>query len=365
MSIQRRISTDGKKTTYVVRWRAKGVERSRSFARWAEARAFDTEVRQSLDAATYVDPHAGKITLEEFANDWLDKHTCAPSTRAKYRSLLNAQIIPALGNHPLGQVTRYQVKTFLIGTGKAASTVHSIAALLSSLSLAAVEDERIKKSFIPTRLALPRAKADERIFLDADQVQALVDAAQDRDKALIYTAAWTGMRWGELVGLKRDRLDLDNRTVEVREALVDIGGTLSLSPPKTPASRRTVRLTDDNVAVLKHHVATFPPGRETLVFTTDRGRPIRDDNWRKRIWKPLVESVPTVPDGTRFHDLRHTHVALCISTGMNPKFIQNRLGHSSIRVTMDSYGHLLEGLLDQDMASLNALGSASSSRRVG
>jgi integrase len=130
---------------------------------------------------------------------------------------------------------------------------------------------------------------------------------------------------------------------------------MSLSPPKTPASRRTVRLTKKNVGVLKHHVDTYPPGQLTLVFTTDRRRPIRDDNWRKRVWKPLIKSVPSVPDRTRFHDLRHTHVGLCISKGVNFKSIQNRLGHSSIRVTMDRYGHLLESLRDQDMASLDTL----------
>jgi len=358
MSVQTRRSP-GKKNQYVVRWRATGQDRSKSFARMAEARTFDAEIQQSLRSETYVDARAGKITLEEFANDWLDNHTCAPSTKAKYRSLLNAQINPALGALCLDQVTPYKVKTFLGGTGKAASTVRSIAALLSSLSLAAVEDERIKKSFIPARLALPRAKADERVFLDSTQVQALVDAAEDRDKALIFTAAWTGLRWGELVGLKRDRLDLDNGTIEVREALVDVAGTLSLSPPKTPGSRRVVRLIKQNVGVLKQHVETYAPGQYTLVFTTDRGRPIRDDNWRKRVWKPLVTSLPTVPDNTRFHDLRHTHVALCIQAGMNLKSIQNRLGHSSIRVTGDSYAHLLQVVEDRDMASLDALGNPS------
>lgn len=359
MSIQKRPSPNGKKMTYVVRWRAKGQEGSKSFNRLADARTFDVEVQQSLHADTYIDAKAGKITLEEFANDWLDKHTCAPNTAAKYRSLLNAQIIPALGALRLDQITAYKVKTFLGGTDKAASTVRSIAALLSSLSLAAVEDERIKRSFMPARLALPRAQADERVFLDSDQVKALVDAAENRDKALIYTAAWTGLRWGELVGLRRERLDLDKGTIEVREALVDVGGTLSLSPPKTPGSRRIVRLTPLNNDLLRHHVETYPPGQKSLVFTTDRRCPIRDDNWRKRVWKPLVGSVPTVPDNTRFHDLRHTHVALCIEAGMNLKSIQTRLGHSSIRVTGDRYAHLLQVVEDRDMASLDALGNPS------
>src|SRR5665647_2724148 len=108
MSVQTRRSP-GKKNQYVVRWRATGQDRSKSFARMAEARTFDAEIQQSLRSETYVDARAGKITLEEFANDWLDNHTCAPSTKAKYRSLLNAQINPALGALCLDQVTPYKV----------------------------------------------------------------------------------------------------------------------------------------------------------------------------------------------------------------------------------------------------------------
>ena len=355
MSIQKRASADGKRTKYVVRWRAKGEQLSKSFNRYAEARRWDTEIQQSLDAATYVDPRAGTVTLEAFASNWLDHHTCAASTKAKYRSLLDAQIIPALGGHRLDQVKSSDVNAFLGGTGKAPSTVRSIAALLSSLSRVAVDDERIRKSFMPSRLSLPRAKADERVFLDEEQVQALVDAAEDRDKALIQTAAWTGLRWGELVGLKRECLDLGKGTIEVREALVDVGGKISLAPPKTPGSRRTVTLVDENLAVLSHHVDTYPLGQFTLVFSTDRGKPIRDDNWRRRVWKPLVQSVPTIPDKTRFHDLMHTHVALCIQARMNLKTIQTRLGHSSIRVTGDRYAHLLQAVEERDVAALNDL----------
>jgi integrase len=140
---------------------------------------------------------------------------------------------------------------------------------------------------------------------------------------------------------------------------VDVGGRLSLAPPKTPSSRRTVLLTKTNQAVLKRHVETYPPGQLALVFTTDPRRPNRDDNWRKRVWKPLTESVPSVPDRTRFHDLRHTHVALCIQAYMNLKTIQTRPGHSSIRVTGDRYAHLLQAVDDRDLASLDAFASES------
>ncbi len=92
------------------------------------------------------------------------------------------------------------LRQFLANTGKAPSTVRSLAALLSSISLAAVEDEKIRKTFMPSRLALPPERVQERVFLSVAQVAELVEAADDRNKALIHTAAWTGLRWGNWSG---------------------------------------------------------------------------------------------------------------------------------------------------------------------
>ena len=186
-------------------------------------------MQHSLHVQTYVDPRAGKTTLADFAEVWLGSHAVSAATKAKYRSLLNAQINPALGSLALDQVTPLRIRQFLANTGKAPSTVRSLAALLSSISLAAVEDEKIRKTFMPSRLALPPERVQERVFLSVAQVAELVEAADDRNKALIHTAAWTGLRWGELVGLKRERLDLERGAIEVREALVDVAGELTLA----------------------------------------------------------------------------------------------------------------------------------------
>ena len=353
MTIQRRPTSKG--TAYIVRWRYNGLSKSKSFSRLAEAREYDAAMQHSLHVQTYVDPRAGKTILADFAEVWLGSHAVSAATKAKYRSLLNAQINPALGSLPLDQVTPLRIRQFLANTGKAPSTVRSLAALLSSISLAAVEDEKIRKTFMPSRLALPPERVQERVFLSVAQVAELVEAADDRNKALIHTAAWTGLRWGELVGLRRERLDLERGAIEVREALVDVAGELTLAPPKTPHSHRTVRLDQRTVEVLRNHVATYAVGQCELIFTTERRRPIRDDNWRKRVWRPLVTSVASVPDGTRFHDLRHTHVALAIQAGLNLKSIQTRLGHSSVRVTGDVYAHLLQAVEDREVVALEAL----------
>jgi len=153
VTIQRRPTSKG--TAYIVRWRYNGLSKSKSFPRLAEAREYDAAMQHSLHVQTYVDPRAGKTTLADFAEVWLGSHAVSAATKAKYRSLLNAQINPALGSLPLDQVTPLRIRQFLANTGKAPSTVRSLAALLSSISLAAVEDEKIRKTFMPSRLALP------------------------------------------------------------------------------------------------------------------------------------------------------------------------------------------------------------------
>ncbi len=107
-SIQRRPTSKG--TAYIVRWRYNGLSKSKSFSRLAEAREYDAAMQHSLHVQTYVDPRAGKTTLADFAEVWLGSHAVSAATKAKYRSLLNAQINPALGSLPLDQVTPLRIR---------------------------------------------------------------------------------------------------------------------------------------------------------------------------------------------------------------------------------------------------------------
>ena len=106
------------------------------------------------------------------------------------------------------------------------------------------------------------------------------------------------------------------------------------------AARRTVTLPASLCDELARHLNHYPT--DDLIFTASEGGPIRWSNFRRRTWKPATEAVGL--DGLRFHDLRHSHAALLIAAGEHPKVIQGRLGHASIRTTLDVYGHLFEGL---------------------
>jgi integrase len=206
----------------------------------------------------------------------------------------------------------------------------------------------------------------EMRFLSPGEVQSLADAVPPRYRALILTAAYTGLRWGELVGLRAKRLDLAARRVTVTEALSEVRGDLTFKTPKTAASRRTVALPAPLVDVLADHLSAYPAVGNGLVFTQPEGGPIRRTNFRQRVW--LAAVAETVGPPMRFHDLRHSHAAWLIAQGEHPKTIQSRLGHASIKTTLDTYGHLMPGMDEADAdrlgVSMKHSGSTGSSASV-
>ena len=139
----------------------------------------------------------------------------------------------------------------------------------------------------------------------------------------------------------------------VAEALTEVRGELAFKAPKTAASRRTVALPGSLVSVLRDHLSAWPAVGNGLVFTGAEGKPMRRTNFRRRAWGPAVAA--SVGEPCRFHDLRHSHAAMLIAQGEHQKTIQSRLGHASISTTLDTYGHLMEGL---DQAAAERLDAA-------
>jgi integrase len=165
---------------------------------------------------------------------------------------------------------------------------------------------------------------------------------------MMYLAVDSGMRWGELIGLQRKNLDLANRLVRVVDQLVrTVDGTFHRTQPKTSASIRSITISKMTAEVLAVHLESFAgDGRDGLVFPNTAGNPLAESSFYVHHFKKAQEACGL---RLRFHDLRHTSVALAIAGGAHPKAIQARMGHSSIAVTLDRYGHVLPSL-DADIA---------------
>jgi integrase len=187
-------------------------------------------------------------------------------------------------------------------------------------------------------------------FLGAGDVDSLVDAIDTRYASLVATAAHTGARFGELAALRDTRLDLLRGTLTIVEQLTEVKGQLIIRSPKTPASRRQIALPRTLADMLAEHLSVQPPV-DGYVFTSPMGALLRRTAFRRRFFLPAVRA--SVGEPMRFHDLRHSHVAMLIAQGEHPKVIQTRLGHSSIQVTLDRYGHLFEGLDEAAAARLD------------
>jgi integrase len=191
--------------------------------------------------------------------------------------------------------------------------------------------------------------------LSPAQARDLLDAARgERLEALYALAVTTGMRQGEILGLKWEDLDLEAGTLQVRRTLsTAMGGGVRFGPPKTARSRRNIRLPNLALSALRRHRKSQLEARiqlsglwedHDLVFTTGVGTPVSSGDLITRSFKPLLRRAG-LPD-IRFHDLRHTCATLLLSRGVHAKLVQELLGHSTIAVTLDTYSHVLPGMGD-------------------
>ena len=158
---------------------------------------------------------------------------------------------------------------------------------------------------------------------------------------------------GELGALRGRRIDSSRGTVDVVENLTLDNGTPVLGPLKTKASRRKIPLPRQTAEALDEHIETYDIGPDDLVFTSVEGHVPRPYQFRRRYFHPAAEALGLA--SLRPHDLRHSAVSLWIASGANPKVVQTKVGHASIKVTYDVYGHLFPDFDDRTTRHLEAL----------
>lgn len=167
------------------------------------------------------------------------------------------------------------------------------------------------------------------------------------------------MRQGELLALKWDDVDLERGVLRVRRTITRLNGTFALGEPKTPKSRRSVKLTGLAVEALRAHLSRQLEeidktgslyGDQGLVFATEAGTLVNPTNLRQRSFAKLLKRAK-LPE-IRFHDLRHTCATLLLVRNVNPKIVSEMLGHSSISITLDTYSHVLPDMQDSAARAL-------------
>ena len=319
-----------------------------------------------LMSGTWTSPERQRETVAEWAERWMaGGRGRKPKTKAWHTWLLGCHVLPQWGSTSIGDVRRDDIRawaTELGSTGLSATTVRHIVGVLGRVLALAVDSEAIPVNPCTSlRLPSPRRQHEMR-FLSVEQVEALAEAIthpkirpagngarstrrEDRpDLALaIRLAAYCGPRAGELWALRRGRIDLATGRLLIQESLSDAGGRLSFGSTKTDRAR-SVPIPRSLIPDLRRHLtARVGAAPEALVFTDDLGGPVRHTLIYRRHFQPAVLRAG-VPSDMRFHDLRHTYIALLIAQGAHPRSVMERAGHSSITVTLGTYGHLFPGL---------------------
>lgn len=346
------------------KWQARykddtGQEHYRIFTTKKEAAAFLAATEADMLRGDWADPRLGQVTVEEWAATWLaGKHNLRKNTTELYAGLLRNHVLPAFGKRTLASIRPEHVEAWvavlLANEDLSSSTANRAYRVFSQMMTLAVRRRRIPASPCAD-VAAPKDAQGEMLFLTVKQVAALADAIDKHYRALVLMAVYSGLRWGELAGLKVSRLDVINRTVTVTHQLTKTG---ELAPPKSEAGVRTVALPEWLMQIMRKHIAD--KAMDDYVFTFTEGGPMaHTSNFTRRVWKPAVKkALPPALHALRFHDLRHTAVALAIDHSrkagkpLNAKALQVRMGHSTIKMTLDRYGHLLPGHDDDIAASL-------------
>jgi integrase len=346
---------------WVARYRTPdGKERSKSFRRKIDGDRFLAQIEVDKSRGDWVDPRLGRITLGEWTEEYLSTITnLRPSTRVRDESYIRNHVIPKFGTTPLSSIEHMAIRAWVaeLAETKAPSTVHKAHQLLSKILRTAMDAGLLARN-PAERVPLPRIERIEMQFLTPSQIWTLADAMDNRYRALVLTAAYTGLRIGELAALRNSKLDLNTRQLTVTETLVEVRGQLIFNPPKTSRGVRTVPIPRIVAKELSHHHKQYGSNEpDSFVFEAPEGGPVRVPNWRHRFWTPATTAAGF--NKLRIHDLRHTAVALWIAVDANPVDIARRAGHSSVSVVLDRYGHLMPGTQDKVTDALDTLANES------
>jgi integrase len=330
------------------RWRGSyrdpsGRVRSKTFDRRREAEAWAREQHRSVERGIYTNPDLGKITFADWAQRWFASALdLRPSSRARVEIAIRRELLPRLGSYRISAIRHEDVQDLvndLVGGGAAPATTRKVFHTLSAMMRSAVEAGRIETSPC-ANVRLPEVRRRDMRVLTAEELHRLAERVPERDRTLILVAGYMGLRWSELVGLRIQDVSLLERRLTVRNTVVELSGVLHEGPPKTVGSDRTMTIPSFIADAIGAQVGRYPSATG-YVFTAPEGGQLRK-NFMGRVFRPAVRRAELEP--LRWHDLRHTAAALAISVGAHPKVIQQRLGHASIKTTLDVYGHLLPNL---------------------
>jgi integrase len=343
-----------------------GKRRSKQFKRKKDADAWATRTASEVQRGVHT-PESTSVTVSEAADLWLESvraHDREPTTVAAYEQHVRLHIVPRCGALKLSQLTAPRVRSLVdewlndLSRAMATRVLRSFKAIVSDAQERGLVAQnvalsvKIRSSTREKKKASPPTKSELRAILEA--------AAASKDlkgRALVELAIFSGMRASEIRGLAWDDVDLKKATVTV-EQRADAGGVIG--PPKSAAGYRTIPLPSRVVATLREWKLACPSHHLRLVFPSVKGKVLSHGVMATNHMKPILVAAGVTKDDDESvakytaHIFRHAAASLWIEQGMNAKRVQTLVGHGSIQVTFDTYGHLIEEA-ERDASDANAI----------
>lgn len=351
-------------TRYRVRYRVGHQQTDkRGFATKKAAEAFAASVEVAKLRGEYIKPSMGKITIGELAADWLARkqQRTAPSHYRMLESAWRVHVKPRWGTVTVADVDILSVEAWITRMsrkGSGATTVLRAYGVLSGVLADAVKAKRLAANPCKGIENLPRKRTKRHVYLSADDVHRLADEC-GQHRALVLTLAYCGLRWGELVGLKARDVEFLRRRLNVSENAVQLGVDHAVGPTK---GRKARSVPVPTFVLDELSVQCKGKAPSELVFPGPNGgylpRPKSSGGWfAGAVKRAGVQAITP-------HDLRHTCASLSISAGVNVLALQRMLGHTSAKVTLDTYADLFDDDLDAVAVTLHSRYSRSSVGKV-
>lgn len=304
-------------------------------------REIENQVEKGAFCSAYKMPQFSNV-----ARSWLEykKPNLRESTYIQYQGHVDNHLNPFFGKAKISRIDFDSIEKYIFcshKTGTNPATLNKTLITLGSILKYAVKKKYINANPIHE---VEKQKAVSSVtgkinFLTPDEINSLFENTDaPKFKTLFMMAVLTGMRQGELLGLKWDDIDFGANQAHVKRTF-NYG---KFHEPKTPASYRSIDLSPALMHELKKWKMARPPNVLDLVFPSENGKAIDYHNMVKRYFHPALRKARV--KRVRFHDLRHTYATLLIDQGEHPKYIQSQMGHSSIKVTLDTYGHLMKDI---------------------
>ncbi len=314
-----------------------------------------SELQRQIDTGSFVKP--GKVTLGEFLERWLKDHArpnLSPRGYERYESIVRIHLIPDLGSIPLTQLRPEHLQkhyTAKLNDGLSARTVRYHHVVIHVALQTAFKWGLVSRN-VAGAVDPPRTRRTEMQTWNENDITCFLKTARSTPYyAVFYLALFTGMRRSELLALRWQDVDFIFSQVYVSRSLHHMrDGSYIFTQPKSDKSRRTIALSPSAILMLKDHREMQESQRimlgllltdSDLIFSTVEGKPLRP-NTVSRAWAMLA--VRCGLKVIRFHDARHSHASLMLKQGIHPKIVQERLGHASIQITLDTYSHVAPGL---------------------